>query len=186
MRATNGRPRPANRWKKIPFSARASSSRTPNSTSMPAARNRSAPPRASGFGSGTATTTRATPARISASAHGGCFPWWLQGSSVTTTVAPRASAPARAKATASAWGPPNSACHPSATTRSPCRIRAPTIGLGETLPHPIRASSKALPMASKWFTDGNLRRYGGVAVGRRQGVPPAAQNWIAAPSPAKK
>ena len=36
------------------------------------------------------TTTRAIPAATMASTHGGVRPWWLQGSSVDTSVAPRA------------------------------------------------------------------------------------------------
>ena len=69
---------------------------------MPAARSRAAPwPATSGFGSRIAITTRPTPAAISASAQGGVRPWCEQGSSVTTTVAPRTSAP-RAAASRSA------------------------------------------------------------------------------------
>jgi hypothetical protein len=40
-------------------------------------------PATSGLGSAMAATTRATPARMSASAQGGVRPKWLQGSSVT-------------------------------------------------------------------------------------------------------
>ena len=47
------------------------------------------------------TTTRATPASISASAQGGVRPWWEQGSSVVTTVAPPGLVPAAARATTS-------------------------------------------------------------------------------------
>ncbi len=66
------------------FCARASSANRPTSTWMPAARSRSMPPPATlGLGSRSATTTRATPAETSASAHGGVRPVWLQGSSVT-------------------------------------------------------------------------------------------------------
>ena len=46
--------------------AYASPERRPSSTSMPAARSSSAPPRAAGFGSGTAATTRNTPAETRA------------------------------------------------------------------------------------------------------------------------
>ena len=59
------------------------------STAMPAARSRSAPRAASGLGSAIAATTRATRAAITASVHGGVRPVWLQGSSVTYSVAPR-------------------------------------------------------------------------------------------------
>ena len=45
------------------------------------------------FGSVVATTTRATPASISARVQGGVRPKWLHGSSVQTTVAPRARSP---------------------------------------------------------------------------------------------
>jgi hypothetical protein len=56
----------------------------PEATSMPAAANRARPcPATSGFGSRIATTARATPAAIRASAQGGVRPKWLQGSSVT-------------------------------------------------------------------------------------------------------
>ena len=70
------------------FSARASSASSPVSTSTPAARRVSAPPTATGFGSGCATTTRRTPAPTRAWEHGPVRPVWLQGSSVTTAVAP--------------------------------------------------------------------------------------------------
>ena len=66
------------------FSARASASRTPTVTLTPAARSRARPrPSTSGCGSPMAATTRATPARTSASAHGGVRPKWAHGSSVT-------------------------------------------------------------------------------------------------------
>ena len=49
----------------------------------PAACSRSSPvPATFVSGSRTAITTRATPASISASVHGGVLPWWLHGSSV--------------------------------------------------------------------------------------------------------
>jgi hypothetical protein len=44
-----------------------------------------------------ATTTRLTPAAITASVQGGVRPWWQQGSSVTTRVPPRARSPAWAE-----------------------------------------------------------------------------------------
>ena len=47
-----------------------------------------------GSGSSMPTTTRATPASINASAHGGVRPWCEHGSRVVNTVAPRAAAPA--------------------------------------------------------------------------------------------
>ena len=65
-----------------------SSSHSPRSVSsstwMPASRNRADPlPATSGFGSRLPTITRATPAAMSASVHGGCLPVWQHGSSVT-------------------------------------------------------------------------------------------------------
>ena len=50
----------------------------------------SAPPTATGLVSRWATTTRRTPAATSACAQGPVRPVWLQGSRVTTAVAPRA------------------------------------------------------------------------------------------------
>ncbi|RAO59880.1 hypothetical protein PSN01_02558 [Micromonospora saelicesensis] len=50
--------------------ASASSPRTPRSTRTPAARKVAAPPEATGFGSGTAMTTRPTPAWTSAELQG--------------------------------------------------------------------------------------------------------------------
>ena len=49
-------------------------------------------PEAFSVGSSEATTTRAMPASRIASVHGGCWPWWQQGSSDTYSVAPRRSA----------------------------------------------------------------------------------------------
>ena len=70
----------------------------PVSTSTPASRSLRKPrPATSGFGSSMAATTAATPASINASAQGGVRPWCEHGSSVTYSVAPRASAPASAK-----------------------------------------------------------------------------------------
>ena len=84
----------------------AASAPTPTSTSMPAARSRAKPaPATCGSGSSSATTTRATPASISASAHGGVRPWWAHGSSVTYAVAPRARSPASRSAATSACAP---------------------------------------------------------------------------------
>ena len=74
---------------------------------MPAARSRAMPsPATCGSGSSMPTTTRATPAAMIASAHGGVRPWCEHGSSVEASVAPRAAAPADRRATTSAWGPP--------------------------------------------------------------------------------
>ena len=62
------------------LSSRAASDSMPTSTSIPAARRRSTPPPATGFGSRTATTTRAMPAAMIASTHGGVLPWCAHGS----------------------------------------------------------------------------------------------------------
>src|SRR5690606_35345021 len=129
--------------KKAAFNARAASSSTPAVTSIPAALRRSMPPRATGFGSSVAITTRATPDRSTASVHGGVRPWWLHGSSVTYSVAPRARSPAASSATTSACGPPYSACHPSPTTSSSCTTTAPTIGFGRVRAQPRSASARA-------------------------------------------
>ena len=88
-----------------PGSARAP--RAPSARTRPRSRpsrRAASPPAATGFGSGWANTTRATPASISACEHGPVRPVWWHGSSVTTAVAPRASAPASASAAASACG----------------------------------------------------------------------------------
>ena len=89
---TQGRPR-SMRLKKPIFSSRVAWASGwvagSTSTTTPAARSRATPwPLTSGLGSVCATTTRATPAAISASQHGGVRPWWLHGSSVTSAVAP--------------------------------------------------------------------------------------------------
>ena len=69
---TNGRPsafhvRHASFWRRA-------SSLSSSSTAIPAARSRSRPPAATGFGSRAPTTTRAMPAATTASAHGGVRP----------------------------------------------------------------------------------------------------------------
>ncbi|MNT05795.1 hypothetical protein D3C72_1404330 [compost metagenome] len=80
---THGSPRVMRETKPI-FRSRASFSSRPQRTSTPASRNRCRPrPDTDGLGSSMAATTRATPARTSASAHGGVRPKWLHGSSVT-------------------------------------------------------------------------------------------------------
>src|SRR5688572_26304189 len=63
-------------------------------------------------------------------------------------VAPRALSPAARSACTSACGPPHSWCHPSPTTSSPRSTTAPTMGFGETLPHPRHASSMARRIAT--------------------------------------
>ena len=69
-----GRPR-SKREKNPTLSSRAAAASTPTDTSIPADRSRSIPPPATrGFGSTLLHTTRATPAAIRASAHGGVRP----------------------------------------------------------------------------------------------------------------
>ena len=79
---TIGRPA-VMRVRKPRLSATASAARQPTSTATPAARSAATPaPFTRGSGSSAATTTRATPAAISASVQGGVRPVWAQGSSV--------------------------------------------------------------------------------------------------------
>ena len=80
---SHGRPRTM-RERKPRLSSRACASISPSWTSMPAARRRSKPaPSTFGNGSRIAATTRATPASISASAHGPVLPVCAHGSRVT-------------------------------------------------------------------------------------------------------
>src|SRR5207249_933089 len=89
--------------------------RPPGSQCPPHARSVSAPPAATGSGSASATTTRATPASIRACEQGPVRPVWSHGSSVTTAVPPRAASPASRSATRSACGPPGGLVRPAAT-----------------------------------------------------------------------
>ena len=91
------------------FNARDSRSISPKATSMPAARRATAPPAATGLGSGWANTTRATPASIRASEQGPVRPVWWHGSSVTTAVAPRAASPASRQRSSLGVGRPRAA-----------------------------------------------------------------------------
>jgi hypothetical protein len=131
------------------FTARASRSSRPMSTTTPAARSAWAPPAATGLGSGWANTTRATPASISACAHGPVRPVWLHGSSVTTAVAPLAasadpSASTAASAAASACGVPAPRWNPSAISEpSGASSTQPTRGLGPSGTPGEAASSRA-------------------------------------------
>ena len=59
-----------------------------------------------GLGSRVDAWTSAMPASIIASVHGGVLPKWLQGSSVTNSVAPRDLSPACRRAVGSACGWP--------------------------------------------------------------------------------
>ena len=93
LSATNGREVSRKRCRKTAFCAAALLGHHAD-LDLDARRRRrrsTPPPAAAGLGSATATTTRLMPAaRMIASVHGGCFPWWVHGSSVTTSVAPRA------------------------------------------------------------------------------------------------
>ncbi len=145
---TNGRP-----WVtakvQASLSAAARSASSPPLTSTPAARSRAAPPAATGLGSAWANTTRPTPASTSACAHGPVRPVWLHGSRVTTAVAPRASAPARASASTSACGVPAPRWKPSASTEPSGRSSTqPTRGLGPVGTPGVAASSSARRIAS--------------------------------------
>ena len=101
-------------------------------------------------GSGTATTTRATPAARIASAQGPVRPVCAHGSRVTTTVPPRARSPACWSARTSACGPPGAAVAPSPTgVPSAARTTAPTGGLGLVLPRTPSASARARAMADR-------------------------------------
>ena len=143
FKVTHGRRAPRAANANGALRSRAACSRRPNSTVIPAARNRSAPPEATGFGSRIATTTRATPAATSASTHGGVLPWWLHGSSVTKRVAARARVPAMANAATSACGPPKRWWAPSPTTTPSRTMTAPTRGFGAVCPQPVWARLRA-------------------------------------------
>src|SRR5207302_1309944 len=149
LRATKGRSSCSRANRKGALSAGAASATRPNETITPSAGATPAPPRASGSGSRTAATTRATPAATIASVQGGVLPWCAHGSRFTTRVAPRARAPAASSATTSACGPPYSAWWPSATTLSPASTTAPTRGFGATRPQPRRARSRARCIAAR-------------------------------------
>ena len=78
--------------------------------------------------------TSATPASRSAWTHGPVRPWWLHGSRVTRTLAPRAEVPVAARfasASTSAWAVPAPRWWPSARmSPSGERMTQPTRGLG--------------------------------------------------------
>ena len=138
------------------------SSRRPRPRRRPRAGGR-APPAATGLGSDWAKTTRRTPAAISASVHGPVRPVWLQGSRVTTAVAPRAASPASVNAATSACGVPAPRWKPSAISSRPGRAaRSRRAGWGRAA-HPAwrRAPGRAacaalclagghLPLRSGW------------------------------------
>src|SRR5664280_1145169 len=126
------------------FSVSASSASAPTSTSTPRSLRRRMPrPAVRGSGSSVEHTTRDTPAAMSASEQGGVRPKWEHGSRLTSSVAPLARAPATARATASACGPPARSCAPSPTTvPAASTSTAPTRGFGAVEKRPRPASSK--------------------------------------------
>ncbi len=116
---------------------------------MPARRSASRPePATWSSGSAMPTTTRATPAAMIASVHGGVRPWCEHGSSVQTSVAPRAASPAASSATISAWRPPGGSVAPVAI-RAPSgdNSTAPTHGFGEVRARTAAAASIAALIA---------------------------------------
>ena len=118
---------------------------TPTITSTPASVSRRVPrPLTSGLGSVAPTTTRLTPAFISASAHGPDRPVCEQGSSVTYTVAPTTLSPASRAASSAQISAclcpggsvtPTLICAPAAS-----KITQPTRGLGAVLTMLARAT----------------------------------------------
>ena len=145
LKSTHGRPVRAclrNGW--LSRRARAASSPSATSTSIPSSRRIPSPrPAAFSVGSSDATTTRAIPASMIASVHGGVRPVWQHGSSETYSVAPRASPLQAASAARSACGPPSSAWKPSPSTSPSRTTTAPTSGFGLVRPRPPSASSIA-------------------------------------------
>ena len=112
---SHGRPR-SMRERKPRLSARACASIKPDSTVMPAARSLSKPaPSTCGNGSRIAATTRATPAAISASAHGPVRPVWAHGSSDDIGRRAACAFARRRSANTSACGSPARWCQPSPT-----------------------------------------------------------------------
>jgi hypothetical protein len=85
LKSTHGRPvRECLRKAWLSSRARAASSPSATSICTPSSRRIPRPrPLAFSVGSSEPTTTRAMPAASTASVHGGCLPWWQQGSSVT-------------------------------------------------------------------------------------------------------
>src|SRR6516162_1727681 len=147
LNVTSGRPS-RRRLRKPALTSAASSVQSPTSTSSPAARSRRSPsPATRGSGSSRATTTRRTPAAISASTQGGVCPQWQHGSRLTWATAPRAASPARRSASVSPCGRPPGWVHPRPTTRPSFRMTQPTAGFGQTVPSPRRASVSAARIA---------------------------------------
>ena len=115
---------------------------------MPCSRRYASPcPETAGFGSCTATTTRAMPDATIGRTHGPVRPVWQQGSSVTYMVAPRARSPATRRAWISACGSPARSWAPCPTrVPSGATITHPTIGLGLTVARPRSARHSATRM----------------------------------------
>ena len=120
-------------------------------TSTPAARSVSAPPAATGLGSGWANTTRRTPASSRAWEQGPVRPVWSQGSRVTTAVAPAARPAARrervdlrVRGARTAVVAPRRAPSPSGDSST-----APTRGLGPRGTPGLAARSRARRSAER-------------------------------------
>ncbi len=142
--------RPVRRWNRYGVRTRvAAAAPGPTSTSTPAARSRRIPaPATRTSGSSIATTTRRTPASMSASAHGPVRPTCAQGSRVTTAVAPTAAGPAARNASTSACAPPGGCVAPSPTTTPSTSRTHPTHGFGAARRRAPDASCRARSIAS--------------------------------------
>src|SRR6478752_3347436 len=93
------------------------------------------------------------PAAKIASTQGGVRPTWLQGSSVTYSVLPRAAAPAFLRATTSAWSSPAVSWKPSARiVPSASAISAPTCGFGVGSPPAPSSKARNISSLSRSFT----------------------------------
>ena len=114
------------------------------------------------------------PAANTASVHGGVWPWWQHGSSVTTSVAPRADSPADSRATTSACASPKAVCHPSPRTRnSSSTTTAPTAGFGSTRPSPRTARAAARCITCSKVSNDSVMPLRP----RRDGSCPGDQSW---------
>jgi|GEM_PF-4433868 len=138
--------------KKTSFRRLASFSRSPSSTVIPAFFRISKPlPETSGKGSFTAATTREMLELMIISVQAGVLPMWQQGSKLTYRVAPLAAVPAFSSARRSACFSPEARCQSSAISLFSRTTTAPTMGLGEVLPCPLAASSRARFMKNSSF-----------------------------------
>ena len=146
LKRTHGRPvRACLRKAWLSSRARAASSPSATSTSMPSSRRIPRPrPEAFSVGSSEATTTRAMPRgedRVGARRRAALVAARLERD--VERRARRCPSPAAAIALTSACGPPSSSCQPSPSTTPSRTTTAPTTGFGETRPTPRRASSTA-------------------------------------------